>query len=403
MIQKIVKLAFIFLCFGAVSALIAQTPEGGIKPSVVTGEVAAISDNKIVVKSKDGTVDAILSVKTEYKRVLPENPSLKAATASTFAEIGVGDKVVVTGVLSDDKKSLPARTVYLMTKSDISQKHAKEVAEWKTRGIAGKVTSVNTATNQISVEIRSLMGSSTLVLTPKEKATFRRYAPDSIRFDETLTSSLSEVKQGDMLRALGDKSSDGTSFAAEEVVTGAFQTIAGTVKSIDIEKNEVVITDLQTKKDLTIVLSGTSVLKRFPAEQAERMAGIQLAGAGNGPRPPAGQGRTQSAQGSPAAGQGQTPGGGRPGFGIRPVGGADGGGIDEMLERFPNITAADLKAGDMIAISSTKNGTTDRIKAIKLLAGVEPFLRLAQASGRQGQRGQGADFNIPGLDGISFP
>ena len=74
-----------------------------------------------------------------------------------------------------------------------------------------------------------------------------------------------------------------------------------------------------------------------------------------------------------------------------------------MLERFPNITAADLKVGDMIAVSSTKGTTVDRITAIKLLAGVEPFLRAAQAiSG--GHRGQGApSLNIPGLDGIDFP
>ena len=399
MIQNIFKSAFIFFVLGAVIAY--RCSATAVKPSVIPGEVVSISETKIVVKSKDATVDAILSAKTEYKRVLPENPSFTAATASTFSEIGVGDKVVVTGILSDDKKSLPARTIYLMTKSDISQKHAKEAEEWKTRGIAGKVTAVNPTTNQISVEIRGMMGSSTLVLTPKEKASFRRYAPDSIKFSEAKESSLSEVNKGDMLRALGDKSSDGTSFAAEEVVTGAFQTIAGTVKTIDADNNEVVITDLQTKKDVTVMLNGAVLLKRFPADQAERMAGMQMAGGGgDGPRP-AGQGRPES-PGPPTAGQGQTPGGGRPGFGMR--GGGGGGNIDEMLDRFPNITAADLKAGDMIAVSSAKTGPSDKIKAIKFLAGVEPFLRMAQASGgRQGQRGGGADFNIPGLDGISFP
>ena len=84
-------------------------------------------------------------------------------------------------------------------------------------------------------------------------------------------------------------------------------------------------------------------------------------------------------------------------------GGGRGGGIDEMLERFPSITAADLKAGDMIAVSSTKNGTLDRISAIKLLAGVEPFIRAAQASGQQGRGGQQGGFNIPGLDGFDVP
>ena len=79
------------------------------------------------------------------------------------------------------------------------------------------------------------------------------------------------------------------------------------------------------------------------------------------------------------------------------------GGIDEMLERFPTITAADLKVGDMIAVSSTKSASPDRITAIKLLAGVEPFIRAAQATSG-GQRGQiTQSLSIPGLEGISFP
>jgi hypothetical protein len=86
-------------------------------------------------------------------------------------------------------------------------------------------------------------------------------------------------------------------------------------------------------------------------------------------------------------------------------GGAGGGNIDDMIERFPNITVADLKVGDMIALSSTKNGAADKIKAIKLLAGVEPFLRMAAATSGGGRRGGGVEggFSIPGLDGIGFP
>jgi len=87
------------------------------------------------------------------------------------------------------------------------------------------------------------------------------------------------------------------------------------------------------------------------------------------------------------------------------VGARVGGGIDEMLERVRTIAAADLKVGDMVAISSSKNGTNDKINAIKLLAGVEPFIRAAQASGdlQRGGRGGGQSFNIPGLDGFDSP
>jgi hypothetical protein len=78
-----------------------------------------------------------------------------------------------------------------------------------------------------------------------------------------------------------------------------------------------------------------------------------------------------------------------------------------MLERFPNIKVTDLKVGEMIAVSSTKSADPNRIRAIKLLSGVEPFLRTAQAptgGGRGGNRGGGdSGFSIPGLDGFGTP
>ena len=402
MLQNILITVLIFLCSGGFGYVFGQTPAGGVKPSVVTGDVVSVSDKRLVLNAKSGPVNVALTDKTEFKRVSPENPSLKTATAAALTEIGVGDKLMVTGILAADGKSIPARAVYLMTKSDISQKNAKEAEQWRIRGIAGKVVSVNQQTNQINVEIRSLMGSTNLTLTPKADAAFLRYAQDSERFDEAKPSNLGEVKAGDMLRAMGDKSTDGTGFAAEKVLTGAFQTVAGTVVSIDAARNEVVIKNLQTKKDVTIMVSDTSVLKKFPAEMAERMAGFQ--GGAGGARPVGqGAGARPAGQGQTPGGQGQMPSGaGRGGFG----GARGGGGIDEMLDRFPTITAADLKAGDMIAVSSTKNGNMDRIRAIKLLAGVEPFLRLAQAGNGGGpQRGQGVQggFSIPGLDGVGFP
>lgn len=368
--------------------VIGQTPEA-VKPSLAMGDVVTISDSKIVLQTKDGSLDVTLSDKTEFKRVPPENPSLKAAVAAAFADIGTGDKLVVTGIISADKKTLPARSVYLMTKADISQRHAKESEQWRTRGITGRVASVDPQTNQIKVEMRGLMATTTLTLTPKENAKFRRYAPDSIKFSEAKESSLAEVKPGDMIRALGDRGADGTSFAAEEVVTGAFQTVAGAVKTVDAAKNEVVISDIRTKKDVTVALGSVSLMKKFPEEMAQRLAQFQ------GGARPAGQG------GAPPQG-----GPGRGGMGGQRGGmGGQRGGIDEMLERFPDITAADLKPGDMIAVSSTKTANADHITAVKLLAGVEPFLKAAEATGggRRGQGGTDGGFTIPGLDGFSGP
>jgi hypothetical protein len=389
------NLGFLFLFLITVTSAgtaMAQTPSAA-KPSVVAGDVTSMDDKTVTVATKAGPVQVTFTGQTAFKKVSAVNPDFKTATDGARTDIGIGDKLTVTGFLSADGKSIPARTVYFITKADVAAKNAKETEEWRRRGIAGKVTNVNAQTGQLTIEVRGLMGSTNSVITPKEGAQFLKYAPDSIRFDEAIKSSLTDVSVGDMLRALGDKSADGTSFAAERVITGAFQTIAGTVTSVDAAKNEVIIKNLQDKKEMTVAISDSTVIKKFPVEMAERLAGAQMGGAR-----PAGGGNVQVRPVTPG-GQGQPGGapGGRPGFG----GGPGGNSIDDMIERFPNIAAKDLVPGDMIAFSSSKNGNAARVKAIKVLAGVEPFIRMAQASSG-GRRGQGVDggFSIPGLDSI---
>ena len=393
--QKIILLTlFVFI---ASASLLVRAQEA-IKPSVMIGEVSSVSASEIVLQTKDGTVSAALSGKTEYKRVSPENPSLKTAVAATFTDIGVGDKVIVTGILAGDKKSIPARAVYLMTKADIAGKQTKDQEQWRTRGISGQVAAVNPQTKEITVTSRGMMGETKTVLSLKDNAKFRRYAQDSVKYDEAKTSSLDEIKVGDSIRALGDKSADGASFKAEEVISGSFQTVGGTITAIDAAKNEITISNIQTKKPVTVVLGQNSVLKQFPAEMAQRLAAFQT---GGGIQPPAGmrppQGNNQGGQTNPPNGQ-AAPNGTRPGGGMRGAGG-----IDEMLERFPTITIADLKVGAMIAFSSTKSANAERVTAIKLLSGVEPFLKAPQAAGNNSRRrGGDSGFSIPGLEGGGF-
>lgn len=393
-----INLIAIILVFGISLAGFAQTTENLMKPIIVSGEVTLIDSGKISLTTKDGAMEIALAAKTEYKRVSAEKPSLSTAMPVTLTDISVGDKVAVSVIFGVDKKPQPARTVYLMTKADIAQKQTKESTEWRTRGIAGRVTAIDTLASKITIEQRGLIGSATIVVTPKENIKYLRYAPDSVKYSEAKPSSIAEIKPGDMLRALGDKGTDGTTLAAEEIVSGAFQTRAGTVKAVDSAKNEIIVTDLATKKDFTIAVIPSSILKQFPAEQAQRMAQFQMGGQG-GFRP-GGQGQGNPNAPAANANAAANPNSPRPGGGMRP-GGA---GLDDMLDRFPNITTADLKAGDVIAVSSTKNGGLDRITAIKLLSGVEPFLRAAQTqAARQGGSQRQLDLNIPGLDGFGTP
>jgi hypothetical protein len=176
-------------------------------------------------------------------------------------------------------------------------------------------------------------------------------------------------------------------------LTGAFQTTIGTVKAVNVEKGEITINDIKTKKDFTISVGKSTVLmKQFPAEVAQRMAMAQAmaaSGGGNAIRPP--QNTSQQGNQQPQQNPNQMQGGG----GNRP------GNLNDLLERFPNITAGDLKAGEMIAVLSSKTPDQSRINAIKLVSGVEPFTKVPQmpTGNRQGSGGVNSNFTIPGLDG----
>lgn len=387
MSRSIFAVAFIAI-LGAVSGIFAQ---GAPKPSYLTGDVVSVNESKIVLKTKDGDMEVGLSSSTEFKRVPPENPVLKAAVPAQLSDVAAGDKLVVSGIYGDDKTVLPARAVYIITKSDLAQKNAKETERWSTRGISGRVASVNPATNQVTIEVRGLMNSTSVVVTPKSDAIFKQYKQDSVKYSEAVESTIGNIKVGDMLRAVGDRGAEGTTFAAEEILTGSFQTVAGTVKSVDTATNEVVVTQAGTNTDVTIAITPNSAVKRFPEEMAQRMAGMGAMGSGQG-QP--GQGGIRPAGAGP---------GGQGGQGRMMGGGGARGGIDDMFERFPVISIADLKPGDVIAVSSSKNANSQKINAIKLLAGVEPFLRAAQMqAAAQGGRNRGGqvEFSIPGLDGF---
>lgn len=389
--------------------------QDAVKPSAVPGDVTFISAEKITLKTANGDFDAVLSDKTQYFKVPPENPTLKAAVAATFEDLGVGDKVLVTGVMSADKKSLPARSVYLMSKSAIALRQQKEREDWRVRGTVGRVENFNPQTNVITVVTRSMGADRKVAIKTGGATEFYRYAPDSIEFSKALKSKLGDIEPNDEIRVLGNKNTDGSEVEAEKVVTGALRQNSGTIKAIDLAKNEIVITDSATKKDVAVVILDNSIMRQFPAEMAQRLAAMQLmqGGGGGGMRPPGqgggvqpGQGNNQPVTRPPGTGQtpgqttgqtpGQTPGAGM-GGGMRA-----GGAFDDS--RLPTVKLSDLKVGDAIGVLSTRNRDVARVRAIKLFSGVEPFIKMAEMAasrpgGGQGQGG-GSSLNIPGLDGF---
>ncbi len=409
MYRKIIPLVLFIVAGSAISSLAqGSLPDLGIQveKNLAVGIVKSIDEKKVVLETKDGMLDVIILSMTEFKRLPPDNLSLKAATASTFSDIEIGDRTLVIGKISFDKKNITTKTLYLVKNSELKAIQDKQRQDWRTRGIAGKVSAVDPATKEITVEIRGITGNASAVkVSAKPNVKYLRYAENSVKYQDAVESDFTAVQAGDMLQALGDRSEDQLSFKAEQVLTGAFVTVAGPVKSVDIEKNEVTVTDLKTKSDVTIAIKSDSLLKKFPEETAQQLARVQMMMKmrAAGITPPSGgaqSGEQKQPSRQPDGAQGERRGGGIGQGGMR------GGDINEMINGFPTITLGDLKPGDMIAASSPKGKNPNSLTAIKLLAGVEPFLTAPQMpTGRSGARGRGSvegGLTIPGLDGPDF-
>ena len=72
-----------------------------------------------------------------------------------------------------------------------------------------------------------------LAVHVSKETIIRRYAPDSVKFDDAKPGTLDQIKPGDQLRARGTKNADGNELAAEEIVSGTFRNVAGMVVATD--------------------------------------------------------------------------------------------------------------------------------------------------------------------------
>jgi antitoxin (DNA-binding transcriptional repressor) of toxin-antitoxin stability system len=223
----------------------------------VTGVVTDLKPDtrQVIVKTAAGSeVTVTLSDRTTFMRIPPGEKTKDKFIPITPADFGVGDSVFARGRMSEDRKSMPALEFYVMSKADIAQKRERDRDEWTKRGIAGTVSSLNAANNEISIESRTPEGPKPVIIAANAQTQFRRYAPDSVRFSDAKPSTFAELKVGDQLRALGTKSADGSRFTAEEIVAGSFQTIGGTIAEVNVEKQEIKINDLQSKQAVTVVV-----------------------------------------------------------------------------------------------------------------------------------------------------
>ncbi len=370
------------------------------------GAIKAISGTSITLTPDSGPeVNVTVQPTTRLLRIAPGEKNLKNATPLQLQDLQVGDRILVGGQASDDAKSIAAATIVVMARTDLEAHHQKELQDWQKRGMGGLVSAVDPAAGTVTISVSNLMGKKSIVIHTSKDTVIRRYAPDSVKFEDAKTSSLPQIQPGDQLRARGDRIADGTELNAEEIVTGVFRNIMGPINSVDASSGLISVQDLLTKKAVTVRVASDSDLHKLTAEMANRFAtrlkgGSGIAGlpggggasssgtgsvanapagaaAGNAPAnaPPNAQGAAANAQGPPAAGSAGA--GGGAGGGTRPAGGAD---FQQMLSRSPAVAVADLHKGDAVVILATEGTPTSASTVVMLVGGVEQILQAAPSA-----------------------
>lgn len=340
-------------------------------PARFVGSITAITGNTLTVKT-DGGDQRMFDVPAEavLKRIAPGEKDLSKAAEITFSDLAVGDRVLVKIDVGATAPTPQAAQIIAVKAEDLAQKQQKDREAWQRNGIAGLVKTVNPAENLITLTVGAGATAKTVTVHLTKSTVLKRYAPGSVRYDQAQPAGIDTIHPGDQLRARGQKTPDGSEITADEVISGSFRNIAGTIASVDPANSSLVVKDLSTKKQVTVHITPEAQMRKLPEHMAQMLA-IRLKG--GAPDPGAGGAHEAAASGPPPGGGQHNPGGGSGGMG--PSGGGD---PQQLLNRAPAIQIADLQKGEAVMLVSTE-GAND-VTAITLLAGVEPLLEAPAAS-----------------------
>ena len=340
------------------------------------GSIKATTDNGLSLTSDTGEeVHVNFQDGTRILRVAPGEKDLKNASPIQKQDLQVGDRILVRGKVGPEAGSIVAAAVVVMKQSDVAAKREKDREDWQKRGVGGLVTALDPATGNITISMTSFSGTKNVIIHTAKSTILRRYAPNSVKFDEARVAPLDQIKVGDQLRARGSKNADATELTAEEVVSGTFRNLAGQITAVDAASNSLTLKDAISKQSVVVKVTGDAQVRKLPPEFAQRIA-MRLKGGMAAGIP----GASAAMGASPESSRGQAPGppsgrnGGGGGMSGRSGGPPD---IQQILSRIPPASLTDLQKGDAVMIVSTSGDPSGAVNAITLLAGVEPILSAA--------------------------
>jgi uncharacterized protein DUF5666 len=289
-----------------------------------------------------------VSSDTDVYQVAPGERDLSKAKTAQVTDLSMGDRVMVTFVDGVTE----ARRIVMISASDIGKRNEAERLDWRARGVNGTVTAIHP--EDITLRNGSLQGPPEITVVVASKTKIRRYAVDSVKFGDAEKSALDQIAVGDQVRARGNRSADSRRLIADDIVFGTFRSTIGTITAIDAAARIITVTDLATKKPLTIRVTADTQLKEMPDFRALFKNGSTHRGSPPG-APPAAQVVSDPQK-------------------------LD---VAKLIEMLPLTKFESLKTGGAVMVTATRGSKQDEVTATRIISNVNFLIETAEASAAQ--------------------
>ena len=271
--KKSAKFLILFgLIWIGISVINGQSVQGDNKQiwQSIIGNITAIDQpsGKATVRTDDKKdIKVTIIQKAVFLQIKSNEKTLENAEKISLSQVRAGARVLARGLYSENG-AFNAQMIVVVSDEEITGDGNNQNAP-----IAGTVIAIDPAKKQIKARIVSQTGVKEIILDniSAEKTGFYRYANDSLKFNNSVASSFDKIKVGDQFKSTGKMSDDSAVFFPKTIVFGTFRTIGGKITSIDLNKREFTIEDIQTKKIVKIAISDETLLKILSEEKADEL------------------------------------------------------------------------------------------------------------------------------------
>src|SRR5215213_7421023 len=119
------------------------------------GQVTSLNATagQISLRTDNGeSLTVVAGPNTTIRKVPAGAQSLATAVRIELAGVGVGDRISAAGQSSGDRSRIEARSIVVMSRSDLDEKRRLEQEDWRKRGISGTVSSIDSGGKTFTIQ-----------------------------------------------------------------------------------------------------------------------------------------------------------------------------------------------------------------------------------------------------------